>query len=258
MVKLRSGGLRAVAAFAAILTLAVSAPATACAALSAQLQDLQLAAVPYSHRAQAASARVVLTAGDTSDPLVEQGTGWHVTEQASDLHYSGLHAGTAIPARNLALVSVEPPVAADALSAAADPATRPTVPTTASPTGSLDTPRVVLHAEPGTGRGTYTQGLVLSLTLPPGTRAGIYTGTITTTISPGLQSPTNTAPEPMMIAASEPAASPDPKPTTDLTAEPVATTVSEPTPEPGPEPTTDSTTVPLASTDPTTSTDPVP
>lgn len=54
-----------------------------------------------------------------------------------------------------------------------------------SPAGSLDSARKVLHANPGYGVGTYTQGITLSLTIPADTRAGTYTSTITTTIGSG-------------------------------------------------------------------------
>lgn len=160
----------------------VSWPVPASAALTASLQDLALPAVPYSHSVQTTSGRAVLTATDSS--LAMTGSGWHVSEQASDLVYSGPNEGTSIPAMNLAIVSVEDPVAATELDQSVSATGGPRAPSPA-PVGSLDAARVVLQADPEYGSGTYTQGMVLSLTIPPRTRAGTYTATITTTISSG-------------------------------------------------------------------------
>lgn len=241
-----SSGSRALATFAAVLAVVGSAVATAApasAALTAELQDLFLPATPYSHQAQSVSGRVVLTAADTSVPMLDPETGlpaesdgWRVTEQVSDLRYSGLHHGTAIPARNFFVISAETPVAADGASEAVDPVGGPKIPEP-SPFGSLDMPRTVLEARPGYGRGTYTQGMVLSLTLPPGTRAGKYTGTITTTISPGLEATATPAPEPTANAASEPTTRSEPEPAASSEFPPTASPEPEPTVSLSPEPT---------------------
>lgn len=240
----RSSGVRVVAACTAVIAgLVLGTAAQASAALTADLQDLSLPGVTYSHQERSVSGRVVLTATDTAPP--SESAGWQVTEQVSDLRYSGLHNGIDIPARNLAVASVESPVAADGLSAAVNPVGGPRIPTT-PPVGALDTPRTVLEAQPGHGSGTYTQGIVLSLTLPPGTRTGTYTGTITTTISPSLATPVN--------AASAPTASPQTETTT--SPEPTMTSTPEPTASLSPEPTSD----PIVSFEPESavSTDPAP
>lgn len=174
---------------AAIVSVVPAIPATA--AQSASLGALTLPAVVASHSARTTTGRTVLTVTDTSlyTPPVLPGTqgiglgpGWHVTEQASALAYSGPNNGTAIPAANLAIMSVETPAAASGQPV--DPVNGPMVPAL-NPTGPLDSPRMVLHANSGYGAGTYTQGITLSLTIPADTRAGTYTSTITTTISSG-------------------------------------------------------------------------
>ena len=182
-----------VALLTAALTVLVPAmPVTAAQspAQSASLGDLTFSAVATSHSSRTATGRAVLTVQDTSlytPPVlpatqgVGMGPGWHVTEQASVLAYSGPNHGTAIPAANLAIVSVEAPAAVSGQPV--DPVNGPMTP--ASPTGTLDSARMVLHAQAMYGAGKYTQGIVLSLTIPADTRAGTYTATITTTISTG-------------------------------------------------------------------------
>lgn len=190
----RSGSARACAALAAAVAVSAAALLTASPAsaqLSATLDDLALPTVPYSHQEQTVTGRVVLTASDTSEGMVDlltgllsESDGWHVTERVSDLQYRGLHNGSAIPAANLSIVGLDVPVASSGSEDEVDPAGGPKIPATPLP-ASLDTARIVLEAEPGHGRGTYTQGITLSLTVPAGTRAGTYTGTITTTIVAG-------------------------------------------------------------------------
>lgn len=51
--------------------------------------------------------------------------------------------------------------------------------------GSLDVARRVLFAGEGGGKGTYSQDLPVSLTIPGGTVAGSYTSSLTVTISAG-------------------------------------------------------------------------
>lgn len=245
----RSSGVRARAAFTAVIAviavagLALSTVAPASAALTADLQDLSLPTVGHSHQERTVSGRVILTATDTAPP--SESEGWQVTEHVSDLHYSGLHNGTDILARNLAVASVESPVAADGLSEAVDPVGGPRIPAT-PPTGALDTPRTVLEAQPGHGSGTYTQGIVLSLTLPPGTRTGTYTGTITTTINPSLAAPATAASAPTADATAAPTTSPETE----------TTTGPEPTASPSPEPSPDA--IVSSEPEPAVSTDPVP
>lgn len=242
----RSSGVRAAAALTAVIAvagLALSTGAPASATLTADLQDLSLPVVTYSHQERTVSGRVILTVSDTAAP--SESEGWQVTKQVSGLHYSGLHNGTDIPALNLAVASVEAPVAADGLSEAVDPVGGPRIPAT-PPAGALDGPRTVLEAQPGHGSGTYTQGIVLSLTLPLGTRTGTYTGTITTTISPHLAVPATAASAPTPDASAAPTASPDTG----------TTTGPEPTASPSPEPSPDA--IVSSEPEPAVSTDPVP
>lgn len=250
-----SGSQGRAALLAVVLTGAAPATASpAAAALSADLQNVSMPTVAHSHQEQTVTSRAMLTVTDTSSPLQGDNKGWQVTTQASDLRYSGLHAGSTIPARHLSVVSLETPVASTLFSEAVDPYGGPKIPAT-PPTGPLDAPRSVLEAQPGHGYGAYTQGLVLSLTLPPGARTGTYTGTITTTISPALTTtagataePTaTTQPEPDPATASAPAA-PVPAPTAS----------PEPTSDSEPQPTTAATPAPTASPDPALSTTPAP
>lgn len=135
---------------AVLVALAGAVPAVA--TLTASLQDLAMPTVPYSHYAQSTSGRAVLTVTDSS--VSGLGMGWNVTEQTSALVYSGPNHGVDIPAAALAVVSVEAPV--DQVgSQPIDPTNGPLVPST-TPAGSLDAPRMVLHANPGYGAGTYT------------------------------------------------------------------------------------------------------
>lgn len=169
---------------AALLLAALVAAAghdAATASLSASLQELIMPASPYSHKAQTITGRTVLTVTDSS--IAGTGVGWNVTEQASDLAYSGPNNGASIPASALAILSVETPVASSG-SQPVNPANGPMVPTVA-PVGSLDGARMVLQANSGYGAGTYTQGITLSLTIPAQSRAGTYTSTFTTTITSG-------------------------------------------------------------------------
>ena len=71
-------------------------------------------------------------------------------------------------------------VAGQAVSVAA--ATGPQVPPT-SPLGTLDTARKTLSATAAYGAGTYTQDLGITLAIPAMSRVGVYTGTLTTTIT---------------------------------------------------------------------------
>ncbi|HET7399538.1 MAG TPA: hypothetical protein VFJ94_13555 [Intrasporangium sp.] len=180
--------VRAVSAVLLVSTFAVVTAGPAGASLTATVADLVLPATPYSHRAQTTSGRLVLTAADSTSVCtppgsgVGSGAGWHVSEQASDLTYTGPNHGADIAAAKLAIVSVEEPVVVAGMPV--DPVGGPRVPHT-SPVGSLDSPRTVLSAEPGYGCGTYRQGITLELSIPPRARAGTYTATITTTIAAG-------------------------------------------------------------------------
>jgi hypothetical protein len=135
--------------------------------------------VAYQNAAHDVTGTMVLTADDSTG----SGAGWNVTIQSSAFVWVGTaNGGTNIPAAKLALSSAAAPavVAGQAVSVAAS--TGPQVPPT-SPIGTLDTPRKVLVATAAYGAGTYTQSLGVTLTIPAQSRVGVYTGTLTTTIT---------------------------------------------------------------------------
>ena len=255
----RSRRRSAALAFAVTFTLSVAAVGPASATTSVELQDSWFPSVSYSHDSQTISTHIELTTADTSEPFSADDTGWDISLQATSLDYSGPHSGTAISAADLSLISIEAPVPTDGLSEAADPLTGPKIPDL-SATGSLATPRVVLQAEPGHARGSYAQELVLSLRLPPGARSGTYTGTVTTTVSPGL--PTTPTPLPPAEELTEPTTAPssssepgpppppgltpDPEPTSDTTQDPAPAVESTTEPSPTVAPTHE----PSATTEP--------
>lgn len=146
--------------------------------LSASVAALDLGAVDYSHSDQASSGTMVLTVDDSS----ATGDGWNVTILTSDFAYSGVNGGTAIPAANFALTSAGTPtvVAGQDIDATGGPK----VPAT-DPTGTLEVARKVLQADAEFGQGTYNQDLGVALTVPGQSRAGTYTGQLTTTVTAG-------------------------------------------------------------------------
>lgn len=144
--------------------------------LTASLADLGLVAIDYSHTDTASTGTLALTVDDSRGT----GDGWNVTVQSSDFVYTGTNGGTAIPASNFALTSAATPVMT--AGQAIDPTGGPKVVTT---TGTLDAARTVIDADAGFGEGTYTQALGVALTVPGQSRAGTYTGTVTTTATAG-------------------------------------------------------------------------
>ncbi len=143
---------------------------------SASVANLAMSAVNYSHSAQTNTGTMTLTADDSSGT----GLGWNVTIQSSAFVYSGTNSGSNIPAANFSLTSAAAPVAT--AGEAVDLLGGPKVPLV-SPVGTLDLARKTVQAEVGYGEGTYTQALGVSLSIPAQSRAGTYTGTLTTTIS---------------------------------------------------------------------------
>lgn len=170
---------------ASLMTLSLAAPAfaadTATATVSAGTRsasyaDLTIASVAYSHTAQTtASQPMTLTADDSTG----SGLGWNVTVQSSAFAYTGSNGGTAIPAANFVLGTPGTPTATagQAYDATGGP--------NAGVGGSLDAARKVISANAGFGQGTYTQTVGAQLTIPAQSRAGTYTGTLTTTITSG-------------------------------------------------------------------------
>jgi hypothetical protein len=147
--------------------------------LTASVADLTFTSVGYQNAAHDVTGSMTLTADDSTG----SGAGWNVTIMSSAFVWVGTaNGGTDIPAAGLALTTAAAPtlVAGQAVSVAA--ATGPQVPPT-SPFGTLDTPRKTLVATAAYGAGTYTQALGVTLTIPAMSRVGVYTGTLTTTIT---------------------------------------------------------------------------
>lgn len=143
---------------------------------SASVADLSLSSAAYSHSAQTRTGTMTLTADDSTGSNL----GWNVTIQASDFVYSGTASGSDIAAASFSLTSAAAATATAGQSV--DAVGGPKVPLI-SPVGTLDTPRKVLQALVLFGKGTYTQALGVSLSIPAGAAQGTYTGTLTTTIS---------------------------------------------------------------------------
>lgn len=168
---------------ALVATAAVAAPTDStvtqsvnAGSLTANLADLGLTAVDYAHADQQSPGNVELTVDDSS----ATGDGWNVTVQSSDFVYTGDNAGTAIPAANFALTSAGTPVvvAGQGIDGTGGPRAM-------TQTGTLDAARTVIEAGAGFGQGEYTQDLGVALTVPGQSRAGTYTGTVTTTANSG-------------------------------------------------------------------------
>jgi hypothetical protein len=147
---------------------------------TASVADLSFPDIAYSHIGQSPTGTMTLTADDSTG----SNAGWNVTIQSSDFVWSagtgGASSGTDIPAANFLLISAATPVST--AGQAVDDTGGPLVPTT-SPAGTLDTARKTVQANATFGKGTYTQALDVSLTIPGDSAAGTYTGTLTTTIS---------------------------------------------------------------------------
>jgi hypothetical protein len=145
-------------------------------ARTASVANLTLTPLSYSNSAQSNTGTMTLNVDDASGT----GAGWNVTIQTSSFVYSGANNGANIPAANLSLTSA----AAPAMTAgqAVDATNGPKVPAS-SPIGTLDSARKVIQANADYGLGTYTQALGVSLSVPAQSRAGTYTGTLTTTIA---------------------------------------------------------------------------
>jgi WxL domain surface cell wall-binding len=145
-------------------------------ARTATVADLTLSAVNYSHLQQSNTGTMVLAADDSSGT----GQGWNVTIQSSAFVYSGANSGTNIPAANFAITTANAPTATSGQTV--DATNGPKVPATGA-TGSLDTAHKVVQANASYGQGSYSENLAVTLTIPAQTRAGTYTGTLTTTIA---------------------------------------------------------------------------
>jgi len=119
----------------------------------------------------------------TVDDSTDSSAGWNVTIQSSPFVWVGTaNGGIDIPATKFALTSAAAPtmIAGQVVDVALS--TGPQVPPT-SPYGTLDAARKVLVATAAYGAGTYSQSLGVTLTIPAQSRVGVYTSTLTTTIT---------------------------------------------------------------------------
>lgn len=137
---------------------------------SVSLGSLSFGQINYSHDNQTKTSSVNLTVDDSTGSDL----GWNVTVQATDF----TDGDRVIPASNFVISSAGKPAAS---SGQAIGGSGPF----AGETGSLDSPRKVLLAEPGAGKGTYNQTLNLKLTIPGQSLAGSYSSSLTATISAG-------------------------------------------------------------------------
>ena len=147
--------------------------------LTASVEDVSLTSVPYQNTAHDVSGTMVLTVDDSTGLAA----GWNVTIQSSAFVWVGTaNGGVNIPATNFALTSAAAPALISGQVVSATAATGPQVPPL-SPLGSLNAPRKVISATAAYGSGTYSQDLGVTLTIPAQSRVGVYTGTLTTTIT---------------------------------------------------------------------------
>jgi hypothetical protein len=169
----------------ALLTLAGSSPALAGGivtqavtpgVLSASIADLTLGSVVFSYSAQSTTGSMTLSADDSSGAAA----GWKVSLQSSAFVYTGSYGGTDILPANFAITSVAIPVLVSGQ--AVNNLTGPRIPPT-SPVGTLDSARQVITSNAAYGQGSYTEAIGVSLGIPAGSKVGIYTGTLTVTIS---------------------------------------------------------------------------
>jgi hypothetical protein len=158
-------------------TLAIVLVLPTLAATTASIANLTLAAVTVKHVAQNQPGTLALTVTDTV------GLGWNVTVQSSAAKYSGAFGTTPandIPAANLSLGTPATPVwvSGQLINGTNGPKAVGTG-------GVLGSPIKVINANSGYGKGTYTQSLPLSVSVPANPRQGTYTATLTVTITAG-------------------------------------------------------------------------
>lgn len=175
---------------AALLTGTLAGPAIAAnivtqeitgGGLTASVADVTLPRAAFQNAAHDVTGTMVLTAEDTRGDVIPGG--WSTTIESSDFVWVGSATdGANIPAANFALTLAAAPsyVSGQAIDTTA--ATGPQVPPTIA-YGTLASPIKTLRATAAYGLGKYTQDLSVTLTIPAQSRAGTYTGTLTTTIS---------------------------------------------------------------------------
>jgi hypothetical protein len=139
---------------------------------SASITDLVLPPVVTEHAPRMTAGTVTLWADDSSGT----NAGWNVTVKASNftgpqaLPASALSALYSLPAETIAGQPVDEVNGPQAVALAS---------------GTLETPRVMLSAQPGYGKGTYSEDIGLALLVPADTLAGTYSTTLTVSITAG-------------------------------------------------------------------------
>ncbi len=144
-------------------------------ARTADLSTLTFDPLSYSNDEQISTGSMTLTADDNTGT----GAGWNVTVQSTDFAYQGQYAGIDIPSANVSIVDPADPVlvSGQAITTQLGPFS--------GQGGSLETPRKIVFAIEGGGKGTYTQTLPVLLTIPGGSLVGTYTSTFMVTMSAG-------------------------------------------------------------------------
>jgi hypothetical protein len=158
-----------------VLALLVAAPGLG--TTTASIANLTMAAATVSHVTQNKAGTLALSVTDTV------GLGWNVTVQSSSMKYSGSFGSTPandIPAASLSLGTPATPVyvSGQAINATNGPKKVGTG-------GALSAAIKVINANSGYGTGSYTQNLPLTVSIPANPRQGIYTATLTVTITAG-------------------------------------------------------------------------
>ncbi len=143
--------------------------------LSASLSNLTLPSKSYSFSDQTTSATGTLTVADTRGTISD----WNGTILSSN--FTG--TGGSIDASNYSLTNAGTPVKTSGQGRDSVGVGGPNAGATA--TGTLNTARKVITANPHFGNGVYTQNLDTSLTIPAQTAPGTCTATITATASNG-------------------------------------------------------------------------
>ena len=144
---------------------------------TASLSALTFDEADVSHADEDTTATSTLSVNDLSG----SGAGWSVTVQASNLVWSA-NGGSA---------NANNDIAAENLSVAVSTVTGGTSESDASlaskvtpgVAGSLNNPVSIMSAGSGFGEGAYSSALIFTLNIPANSHNGLYSGTLTTTVS---------------------------------------------------------------------------
>lgn len=153
---------------------------------TASVATLALTSVTSTHSLQNSTGTMTLTVDDSTGT----GAGWNVTETVSAFAFTGGTGSTPIAASAFSITSVGTITSSAGQAIAAGGSDLvPTGPQSGNVdigvTGALDTARTVVRAGANYGQGTYSQPINVNLAIPADSRAGTYTGTLTTSITAG-------------------------------------------------------------------------